>query len=154
MRYEYTKKRPLSSLEELVMNIKTKKDFNAFVNLLDELTQIAVLSEDDNYEYYNQAYEVLYGEPSDAYADTYDGSDENVEMENYYKIMNILTNASSRNNHKLKKDELHDLDYFSMKCDVRIEDVADANDCGGCETWQEIVDELAYQLSTGERVPN
>lgn len=147
MKYKYEKKRPLSSLEELVKNIKTDKDFNAFVNLIDELTQLSVLSEDDNYEYYNQAYEVFYGEPSDAYAN---GSTD--EMENYYKIMYILTTVSSTYKHKLTKSALEELDYFAEQGDIHIADVADANDCGGCETWQEIVDELAYQLSTGERI--
>jgi len=76
-------------------------------------------------------------------------------MELYYAIMNIVDcwalnkyNLSETRREKLRRilDDLLD-----MSGDT-IEDIADANDCGECHTWGQLIDAIRELFDTGERI--
>lgn len=69
-------------------------------------------------------------------------------MELYYAIVNIVDYlAKNGNDSKLYET----LDTLLAMTDHTIEDIADANDCGGCSTWNELVDGIRELFETGER---
>ena len=75
----------------------------------------------------------------------------------YVNLMNYLDDKAKANA-KLNRVEIeqlnHCIDKYNVADSVRelINDVADANDCGDCDTWQELVDALAELFKRGERV--
>lgn len=75
----------------------------------------------------------------------------------YVNLMNFL-DGKAKANAKLNRIEIEQLNRCIDKYDVAdsvtelIHDIADANDCGRCETWQELVDALAELFKRGERV--
>ena len=75
----------------------------------------------------------------------------------YINLMNFL-DEKAKANVKLNRVEIeqlnHCIDKYNVADSVRelINDVADANDCGECNTWQELVDALAELFKRGERV--
>jgi hypothetical protein len=77
-------------------------------------------------------------------------------MELYYAIMNIV-DYLALNKYSLSKERRADLiyildDLLDMRGDT-IEDIADANDCGECQTWNQLIDGIRELFETGERVP-
>lgn len=167
----YTKKVNNPTLDALLDMIETREDFDKFVLILNELVDRGIVSEADDYEYYNEAYYRLYGTHSDAYLDAngienYIGSACDINCDNdigdnptetYYNIMNIL-DAHAVQFEQLSPETIAELDRLaeglgSEPTKYYIESIADANDCGICDTWQEVVDALAELFEEGERGP-
>ena len=77
-------------------------------------------------------------------------------MELYYAIMNIVDYLALNKNNlsKTRRGELiHILDdLLDMRGDT-IKDIADANDCGECHTWDQFIDAIREQFEVGDRVP-
>jgi len=75
----------------------------------------------------------------------------------YVNLMNYLDDKAKANA-KLNRVEVEQLnrcvDKYNAADSARelIHHVADANDCGDCDTWQELVDALAELFKRGERV--
>lgn len=77
--------------------------------------------------------------------------------EQYYEIMNILDDYAIREE-SLSDSVIDKLDRMALNggaISIReyIRGIADANDCGICNTWQEVVDALAELFEEGERGP-
>lgn len=64
-RLQDTKTRIIDELVDKMLVIRTNKDFDQFAHDLMSYK----LKNDEEYEYYNAAYRLLYGEESDAYAE-------------------------------------------------------------------------------------
>ena len=75
----------------------------------------------------------------------------------YVNLMNFL-DEKAKANAKLNRVEVEQLNRCIDKYDAAdlvtelIHDIADANDCGRCDTWQELVDALAELFKRGERI--
>ena len=74
-------------------------------------------------------------------------------MELYYAIMNIvdyiaLNPVSAGRLYHLK----HMMTELASMEDISILDIADANDCGKCETWDELIKAIREQFNRGDRV--
>lgn len=75
----------------------------------------------------------------------------------YCKLMNFLDDKALTGK-QLSRTEIEQLnrciDRYDLADSVKelIGDIADANNCGDCETWNELIDALAEQFRTGERV--
>ena len=72
-------------------------------------------------------------------------------MELYYAIMNIVDYLAINKYTPIKGSLYSILDSLSHLAKVSIEDIADANDCGKCETWVELVEEIRKLHKSGER---
>lgn len=77
-------------------------------------------------------------------------------MELYYAIMNIV-DYLALNKYNLTKARRVELiyildDLLDMKGDT-IEDIADANDCGECHSWDQLIDAIRELFEAGDRVP-
>ena len=77
-------------------------------------------------------------------------------MELYYAIMNIV-DYLALNKYNLTKTKRAELiyildDLLDMSGDT-IEDIANANDCGECHTWNQLVDAIRELFETGDLVP-
>ncbi len=77
----------------------------------------------------------------------------------YYATMNILDYMALNILTDKEKDELYNILDALRKFDSHIGDeddyiasIADANNCGICSTWEQIVDELRKQFNEGERI--
>ena len=70
----------------------------------------------------------------------------------YYMIMNLLDKVAL-SNRSLTDEEKDRLDFYLDHDGSYIEDIADANDCGHCDTWDDMVLALRELHRTGERVP-
>ena len=73
-------------------------------------------------------------------------------INNYYQIMNILDDVAV-NNKPLDMQTIYQLQNLASEEGIAIEDIADANDCGECHNWKELVDCLRDQFANGDRVP-
>lgn len=75
-------------------------------------------------------------------------------MELYYAIMNILDYIALNELSKDKKENLYkSLDHLLSLLDGdTISDISSANDCGICNTWEEIVEKLRELFEEGERI--
>ena len=76
----------------------------------------------------------------------------NTEIEAYYEIMNIL-DEHAMHNRPLTMQDIMKLHSLAKENDLTIEDIADANDCGDCHKWTELVAVMKEQFKSGERVP-
>ena len=76
----------------------------------------------------------------------------NPEMESYYEIMNIL-DEHAIHNRPLTMQDIMKLHSLAKENDFTIEDIADANDCGDCHEWTDLLAVLKEQFASGERVP-
>lgn len=77
-------------------------------------------------------------------------------MEIYYNIMNFL-DSKALNNEVLTETEIEQLNIdvvHELSEDVTefIRDLADANDCRYCTTWNEVVVALRELFKSGERI--
>ena len=75
----------------------------------------------------------------------------NPYAESYYAIMNMLDNMIL-NNQPLTTRDLYRLQDMASAEGHTIEDIADANDCGECHTWQDLYNALKALHKSGERV--
>ena len=76
-------------------------------------------------------------------------------MELYYAIMNIV-DYLALNKYNLTPKRRAELiyildDLLDMRGDT-IADIADANDCGECHTWDQLIDAIRELFETGDRV--
>jgi hypothetical protein len=69
----------------------------------------------------------------------------------YYTIMNTL-DTYALTGKKLTEKMAMFLDCLAEIDGTNIEEIADANDCGKCKTWAEIVEKLAELFKTGDRI--
>ena len=76
----------------------------------------------------------------------------NPEIIAYYEIMNILDDHAMHNR-PLTMPDIMKLHALSKENGIAIEDIADANDCGDCHEWTELVAVMKEQFKSGERVP-
>jgi len=76
----------------------------------------------------------------------------NPEIIAYYEIMNILDDHAIHNR-PLTMPDIMKLHSLAKENDITIEDIADANDCGDCHEWTELVAVMKEQFKSGERVP-
>ena len=72
-------------------------------------------------------------------------------MELYYAIMNIVDYLAINEDTPIKGSLYSILDRLSHLAEATIEDIADANDCGKCETWIELVEKIRKLHKSGER---
>ncbi len=76
-------------------------------------------------------------------------------MELYYAIMNIVDYlALNKNtlNGKIRGNLIIILDDLLEMNGSTIENIADANDCGECHTWDQLVNCIRELFEIGERV--
>lgn len=75
----------------------------------------------------------------------------------YVNLMNYL-DSRAKENRLLNKTELFQLNSCIDRYDVAdntmelIHDIADANDCGECNSWNELIAALHQLFVTGERI--
>ena len=78
-------------------------------------------------------------------------------LECYVKLMNYF-DTKALSNQMLSAIEINQINQNLLKYgfteSIRqfIHDVADANDCGNCETWNELITELRKLFESGERI--
>lgn len=68
----------------------------------------------------------------------------------YYQLMNKL-DEWALSGYFPGKTQKQELDNLLAKADATIEDIADANDCGECHTWEDIISALHILFEHGER---
>jgi len=69
----------------------------------------------------------------------------------YYTIMNTLDTYAIKGK-TLTEKMIMFLDCLADIDGTTIEEIADANDCGKCKTWNEIVERLTELFRQGERI--
>lgn len=69
----------------------------------------------------------------------------------YYSIMNLLDKIALSGNDITDIERVR-LDHWLKSSGDRVEDIADANDCGICTTWDEVITGLRNLYATGERI--
>lgn len=72
-------------------------------------------------------------------------------MEIYYAIMNIL-DYYAKNEKYLEAKTSNFLYYLASKENIQISDIADANDCGPCKTWADVINALSGLYRSGDRI--
>ncbi len=73
----------------------------------------------------------------------------------YYSIMNILDYIALNDdalNLEHRKELLNICNMLLPYIDCNISDLASANDCGNCNTWNDFINELKILHATGERI--
>lgn len=79
----------------------------------------------------------------------------NPEIRAYYAVVNIIDWYISLTD---KKEDTFDkvialLEQIELESDINPADVGDANDCGSCESWEDVIDGFQHLTETGERIP-
>lgn len=76
-------------------------------------------------------------------------------MENYSKIINIIDDIA-KNQREATNQEICIIDTLAREdnrnVDEYICDLADANDCGVCHTWEEVISAFKELWRNGERI--
>ena len=76
-------------------------------------------------------------------------------MENYFKIIDIIDDIT-KNQRDATKEEIHIIDKLAKENNENIEeyisDLACANDCGDCHTWEEVIKAFKELWKNGERI--
>lgn len=75
-----------------------------------------------------------------------------MEQQIYYAIMNILDGIALSEKEVSIVKFGYILDDLLAFTDCDIEDIADANDCGHCTTWEEVINSLREQYNIGDRI--
>ena len=73
-------------------------------------------------------------------------------VNSYYMITNII-DYITKNGKRATEDELGLIKGIAKEQDIYVEDFADANDCGKCYTWEEVIGAFRALWASGERVP-
>ena len=77
-------------------------------------------------------------------------------MELYYAIINIVDYLALNKNTiapKRRAELIYMLDDLRDMRGDTIADIADANDCGECHTWDQLIDAIRELFEIGDRVP-
>lgn len=75
----------------------------------------------------------------------------NPEVEIYYQIMEILDDIAL-GNIALTMDVIFQLQELASEAGITIADIADANNCGDCRNWNDLIECLKAQFASGDRV--
>ena len=80
-----------------------------------------------------------------------------VEMFGYYMIVNLIdwyvTGNWGSNEREVYSKLMQLLIWIELNTDNHPEDVGDANDCGRCENWTQVVEGFEELIAKGERIP-
>lgn len=76
---------------------------------------------------------------------------ENLEMMAYCQIVNMIDNIASHGR-AATEGEISDIKSLAKEYGIEIDSFADANDCGNCFTWEEIIGAFRCLWASGERV--
>lgn len=77
----------------------------------------------------------------------------NSEMEIYYSVVNLIDWFVTKGQQDDKATVMSILDQIEEIADIHPSEVGDANDCGVCDTWEEVIDGFQDLIKNGERVP-
>lgn len=79
------------------------------------------------------------------------------EMFAYYMTVNLIdwfvTGDWGENKKKIYSKLMELLVWIEINANVLPEDVGDANDCGRCENWTQVVKGFEELIAKGERIP-
>ncbi len=79
------------------------------------------------------------------------------EMMAYYTAVNLIdwfiAGEWGDYSNKIENKVIELLKWLEANADLSPEDVGDANDCGRCESWKEVIDGFRELTETGERIP-
>ena len=72
------------------------------------------------------------------------------EARNYYMIINIIDDIA-KNERKVTEHEMELIKGIAKENNIYVDDFADANDCGKCFTWEEVIGAFRAMWASGER---
>ena len=72
------------------------------------------------------------------------------EIKSYYMIVNIIDDIA-KNQRKATEHDMELIKGISKEAGIYVDDFADANDCGKCCTWEEVVGAFRVLWANGER---
>ena len=76
-------------------------------------------------------------------------------MENYFKILDIIDDIA-KNQREATKEEINTINELAMENNENLEefisDLACANDCGDCYTWEDVIKAFKELWENGERI--
>lgn len=72
-------------------------------------------------------------------------------VNSYYMITNII-DYIIKNEKKATEHELELIKGIAKEQGIYVEDFADANDCGKCYTWEEVIGAFRALWASGKRV--
>jgi hypothetical protein len=79
------------------------------------------------------------------------------EMTAYYLTINLIdwyvTSSWGDKAEEAKKKVIRILKWIEETSDINPADVGDANNCGKCENWDDVISGFAELFTSGERVP-
>lgn len=77
----------------------------------------------------------------------------NPNKELYYAIMNICDYLAlhPETDEEIKRELRFMLPKLASAGDINVEALFDANDCGGCKSWDEFIEVLRELFKNGER---
>lgn len=73
------------------------------------------------------------------------------EINGYYMIINVIDDIAS-NGRKATEHDLELIKAIAADNRIYVDDFADANDCGKCYTWEEVIGAFRSLLANGERL--
>ena len=73
------------------------------------------------------------------------------EARNYYMIVNIIDDIT-KNGRRTTEHEMELIKGIAKESEIYVDDFADANDCGKCYTWEEVVGAFRALWAAGERI--
>ena len=73
------------------------------------------------------------------------------EARNYYMIINIIDDIT-KSERKAMEHEMELIKGIAKENNIYVDDFADANDCGKCFTWEEVIGAFRALWASGERV--
>lgn len=74
-----------------------------------------------------------------------------MEANSYYMIVNIIDDIAKKER-KATEHEMTIINGVAKEAGIYIDDFADANDCGKCYTWEEVVGAFRALWAAGERI--
>lgn len=72
------------------------------------------------------------------------------EIIEYYSILNIIDDIA-KHERKAKAIEIELIKEIAERAGIYVDDFADANDCGKCFTWEEVIGAFRAMWASGER---
>lgn len=73
------------------------------------------------------------------------------KIKGYYMIVNIIDDIAL-NKRKATEHDIEMIKALANEHSVYVDEFADANDCGKCFTWEEIIGAFRSLWANGERV--
>lgn len=72
------------------------------------------------------------------------------EINGYYMIVNVIDNIA-KSERKATEHDLELIKAIAAENRIYVDDFADANDCGKCYTWEEVIGAFRSLWANGER---